>query len=157
MITSTGAAIGTPGYMAPEQACGREVDARADLYSLGVTLYEMLCGKLPFEGASTGERLAANSKGEIVPIAQQKPSLPRSLVELVDKALAANPEARFASARAMRHALGATMRELKVTDRPLRAADSSHPPDAEARAARMVAGEQAAGGRARLESPSDDD
>ena len=61
-ITETGAIMGTPAYMAPEQAEGRSPDSVADLFSLGLVLYEMAVGRLPFPGASLGQMLSSGSQ-----------------------------------------------------------------------------------------------
>ena len=93
-MTATGMSIGSPHYMSPEQARGKEVDGRSDLYSLGVVLYEMLTGRVPFDAADT---LAVAYSHVNDPV----PELPRELVEwrpVMDRLLAKSPEDRYGSA-----------------------------------------------------------
>jgi Tol biopolymer transport system component len=96
--TKTGAVIGTIDYMSPEQASGRALDARSDVFSFGVVLYEMLTGRQPFGGASDYERLRAVVDGEPPPLPDD---LPESLRMLVEKALEKDPAARYQSMREM--------------------------------------------------------
>jgi len=93
--TETGVVMGTVQYMAPEQLRGEEVDARADLFSLGVVLYEMIAGRRPFEGSSPGSTIAA------ILTENPRPLEDPALQEVVAKALARKPEARYPSARAL--------------------------------------------------------
>ena len=110
-VTQHGMLVGTPHYMAPEQVDGC-TDTRADLYATGAVLYEMLAGRQPFEGDSVVEVLAAVLRDPITPLATIRPELPESLVRIVEKAMARNPDDRFESARAMRIALAATTDEI---------------------------------------------
>ena len=93
-MTATGMSIGSPHYMSPEQAQGLEVDGRSDLYSLGVVLYEMLTGRLPFEAGNTLAVAYAHVNNPV-------PELPPALAAwqpLLDRLLAKSPEERYASA-----------------------------------------------------------
>jgi serine/threonine-protein kinase len=98
VLTRMGAVIGTPEYMAPEQAMGQAVDARADLYSVGVILYEMLAGRPPFEGDAVTV-VGQHVMGEIPDLPESTPaSGDRRVASLVRRLLAKTPENRFATA-----------------------------------------------------------
>ncbi len=89
--------IGTPTYMSPEQAQGDEVDGRSDIYSLGVILFEMLCGKTPFE-ATTPLGMAFKHAADPVPhILEINPNLPAGIDAVLEKTLAKNPDERYQS------------------------------------------------------------
>jgi serine/threonine-protein kinase len=89
--------LGTPVYMPPEQALGKSIDARADLYAAGVILYEMLCGEAPFTGTPQ-EVLRAVVTGKWRPLASVNPAVPRALTATVAAAMAIDPAARVRSA-----------------------------------------------------------
>jgi serine/threonine-protein kinase len=100
-ISGTEFAIGTPGYMCPEQAKGEEMDHRGDLYSVGVILYELLTGRLPFSGTSTMEVLIAHATDPPPPFAQIGAAdwVPAAVEAVVQACLAKGPGQRPASAR----------------------------------------------------------
>jgi predicted Ser/Thr protein kinase len=103
--TLTGTLIGTPAYMAPEQAEGRPIDQRADIYSLGLILYEMFTGRHPFQGDS-GFALAYKQIHETPPPPHQvEPSLPANIAGAVVKATEKDPAKRFASVEELKAAL----------------------------------------------------
>jgi len=103
--TAVGEIMGTPEYMSPEQARGHPVDFRGDIYSLGVVLYELFTGQLPFEGATKVETLFLQIE-EAPPLSGAKASrLPRAIIPILKRALAKDPADRFASARGMTEAL----------------------------------------------------
>ncbi|HEY0746673.1 MAG TPA: protein kinase [Steroidobacteraceae bacterium] len=107
-LASGGDCTGTPYYVCPEQIDDRDPDARGDLYSLGVVLYEMLCGTLPFMGKSLPDILGAHRSAPI-------PRLPESLAAyqpIIDRLLAKNPQDRYASAAEFLDALDALRAEL---------------------------------------------
>ena len=109
-LTSSGI-IGTPTHMSPEQAMGEPVDARSDIYSLGVILFEMLSGKTPFE-ATTPLGMAYKHATEPAPhIRELNPNLPAGLEPIIDKVLAKEPEKRYASAAELADAFIATLNE----------------------------------------------
>src|ERR1700723_835338 len=109
-MARSGDCTGTPYYVCPEQIDDREPDARGDLYSLGVVLYEMLCGTLPFSGKTLADILAAHRTAPL-------PRLPAHLApyqEIIDRLLAKDPKNRFASAADFLDALDALRAELMI-------------------------------------------
>jgi WD40 repeat protein len=97
-LTVAGAVMGTPAYMPPEQARGAVVDERADVYAIGAILYATLSGRAPFSGPSAHEVLAQVLAGPPPPLPTLEPGVPADLAAVVDKAMAADPPARYASA-----------------------------------------------------------
>jgi len=97
-LTTTGVVIGTPLYMAPEQALGSEVDHRADIYACGVILYEMLAGRPPFDGATYAVLVGKLLTQEPDHLAAVRSGLPAALVAAVHRALDKDPAHRFATA-----------------------------------------------------------
>lgn len=93
--TNPSAVMGTPRYMSPEQARGQKLDARSDIFSLGVMLYEMLTGCVPFDGATTLEVVEAILHEEPAPLAHHWPDAPDSLGHIVTKALCKDREQRY--------------------------------------------------------------
>ncbi len=104
-ITQLGTSVGTPQYMAPEQAAGDAVDHRADLYALGVVAYELLSGRPPFEGRSAQQLLAAHAVEAPEPLARRRPTVPDALAALVMHLLQKHPADRPQSADEVLHAL----------------------------------------------------
>ena len=98
-LTESGVAVGTPAYMAPEQAAGQPVDARTDLFSLGCVLYRLCTGRPPFPGSDVMAILTALALQEPIPIRQANPAVPPALADVIDRLLAKDPAARPASAR----------------------------------------------------------
>ncbi len=97
--------MGTPAYMAPEQVLGREIDARADLYSVGVVLYRLLTGQLPFKADTAISMVQMQISEPPTPIATFRPDLPAWCSAIADRALAKSPSDRFQSAEEFRAAL----------------------------------------------------
>jgi WD40 repeat protein len=116
-LTQQGAVIGTPAYMAPEQGRGEAVDARCDLFSLGVVLYRMGTGQPPFRGNDIVATLMAVALDEPPPPQSLRPDLPPELSDLVMRLLAKNPAQRPASAREVVKVLGA-IQKAPLASRP---------------------------------------
>ena len=104
-LTSDGTVIGTPDYMSPQQALGKTIDHRSDIFSLGVVLYEALTGKHPFARASVTETLVNIVTREAPDLATALPDAPPALIEIVQKAIRKKPDERFETAKQMASAL----------------------------------------------------
>lgn len=116
-ITCDGALIGTPAYMPPEGIEGAEIDARGDLFGLGVILYELLADQLPFSGRSVAAVLAAITKGQPRPLHEAAPSVPREVSDLVMRLIAHDKADRPADATAVAAELAALERQFAGSDR----------------------------------------
>ena len=97
--TETGMVMGTPRYMSPEQARGEKVDARTDVFSMGVLLYEMVTGRVPFSGTTPGEVIAAILRDEPPPLAEGLPEAPPELERIISKALRKDRAERYQTAQ----------------------------------------------------------
>jgi serine/threonine-protein kinase len=97
LVTKTGALLGTPAYMSPEQASGDTATARSDLYSLGATLYQLATGSLPYTG-SPAKVMASIAQGSLVPAVKRRSAVGPDLSAAIGKMMATDPEARPASA-----------------------------------------------------------
>src|SRR5262249_24696492 len=117
MTTQPGVVMGTVGYMSPEQARGLKVDGRSDLFSLGVVMYELLTGRAPFAGQTTGDALVALLSGEPRPLARYVAELPAGLQEIVTRALAKPVEERYQTARELCDDLKRLKEELEFAAR----------------------------------------
>jgi len=104
-LTQAGFVVGTPAYMAPEHARGERFDARSDVYAVGCVMYEMLARKQPFVAANFNALLHAIQNEEPEDLRKLRPDVSRAMVALIARAMAKNPDARFASAREMRDEL----------------------------------------------------
>lgn len=120
-LTMPGVTKGKAGYFSPEQAMGKKLDGRSDLFSLGVTLYKLASGETPFDDFKNhAERHAALVRGQWKPLHETFAGLPDGFYDVVDKALAVKPDDRFQTAREMREAL-----EKAAFDAGLRIGQSS--------------------------------
>ncbi|HYO60323.1 MAG TPA: protein kinase [Actinomycetota bacterium] len=117
-LTTTGSILGTVTYISPEQAAGREPDARSDVYSAGVVLYELLTGRPPFTGETDVATAMMHLKEAPTPVRALKPHVPRHLDGTVAKALAKEPDDRWASAADFERALAAGSGATAVMSRP---------------------------------------
>ena len=116
-LTRVGEVVGTPEYMSPEQATGESVDGRSDLYSLGLTAYFALTGKAAMSGDTTARILARQISEALPPMITARPDLPAALADAIDRCVAKDPGARFATAEALVEALDAA--QLAAPEIPL--------------------------------------
>ena len=107
--TKTGMVLGTPSYMSPEQLSGKKVDGRSDLFSLAVTLYQLLCGKLPFLGDSMAQLMFRIANETPPDIRSVNPALPESLAQFLERAMAKDADQRFQTGEEFAAALRAAM------------------------------------------------
>ena len=112
--TETGIVMGTPRYMSPEQARGEKVDARTDIFSLGVMLYEMIAGRAPFVGATTSEMIAAILRDSPPPLTSHAPDAPPELERIVGKALRKDREERYQVVKDLWLDLKSLKQELEI-------------------------------------------
>ena len=111
-VTSTGQVLGSPAHMAPEQIEGGDVDGRADVFGLGVLMYECLVGHLPFIGNNPAQVLRRVLDGVYASAERERPVVGKVWSQILDRALARKPEARFPDAQAMRDAIAAELGRL---------------------------------------------
>jgi serine/threonine-protein kinase len=112
--TKTGMVLGTPSYMSPEQLAGKRIEGRSDLFSLGVTLYQLTCGKLPFAGDSMAQLMFKIANEAPVDILTYNPALPPAVVDVVNKSLAKQPEERYQTGDEMAAAIRSAASGAKV-------------------------------------------
>ena len=115
-VTSTGQVLGSPAHMAPEQIEGGDVDARADVFGIGVLLYECMVGHLPFEGNNPAQVLRRVLEGTYPPAQSARAIVGSRWSALLDRALAHAPDDRFGTAAAMREAVAAELARLSVVE-----------------------------------------
>jgi serine/threonine-protein kinase len=115
-VTSTGQVLGSPAHMAPEQIEGGDVDARTDVFALGVLLYECLAGHLPFEGKNPAQVLRRVLDGIFSPVDQDRPSAGARWAKIVAEALAHDPGARIASAAELGERIRAELEAVGAPD-----------------------------------------
>ncbi len=114
-LTRTGCVVGSPAYMSPEQAAGREdIDCRADLWSLGVVMYEALTGTLPHQAPNYNALMVRILSQDCDPIAVRRPGLPPRLCQIVDACLRRERDERIASAGVLAKELEAMLREMRA-------------------------------------------
>lgn len=109
--TKTGMVLGTPSYMSPEQLSGRKIDGKSDLFSLGVMLYQLSCGQLPFKGDSMAQLMFRIANEAPSPIQSIRPDVPACLISVLEVALSKQPERRFQNGDEM----AAALRECQKT------------------------------------------
>jgi serine/threonine protein kinase/Tfp pilus assembly protein PilF len=126
LLTSPGSSIGTVAYMSPEQARGEELDARSDLFSLGVVLYEMCTGLIPFAGATAALIFDGILRSEATPATTINPKLPVAIENIFAKALEKDTDLRYQTAAELRTDLKRLKRDIDSNRRP--SADKPEPP-----------------------------
>jgi serine/threonine-protein kinase len=138
-FTNTGGIVGTPAYMSPEQGRGDKVDARTDIYALGIMLYEMAVGRVPYD-AETPIAIVFKHISDPLPLPSQViPNFPDALERVILKALAKNPDERFATAGEMVRALKAALPETgDESQTPIAAPTRAAPPRVETVAPRAA-------------------
>ena len=107
--TKTGMVLGTPSYMSPEQLQGKKIDGRSDLFSLAVSLYQLACGKLPFEGDSMAQLMYRIANEHAPDILQFNPLLPPAFVAFLDKAMSKDADQRYQTGEEFAAALRASL------------------------------------------------
>ncbi|HEY4346370.1 MAG TPA: protein kinase [Gaiellaceae bacterium] len=114
--TATGTVLGTCDYISPEQAQGARVDEQTDVYSLGIVVYELLTGEVPFQGDNFVAVAMQHINAPPPPISLKRPEVPRRLEQAVDRALAKHPEDRFPSMNAFCAELEASLAEVRANE-----------------------------------------
>lgn len=129
-FTASGAIIGTPAYMSPEQSMGKPVDYRCDIYSLGVVLYELVTGRVPFEAETPLAVLLKHINDPLPPPRQIQPELPAAVERVILKATAKAPDDRFQSAQEMIDTLAeaVTAKPVEIVSPPLPAGVAEETP-----------------------------
>jgi serine/threonine-protein kinase len=113
-VTNPGVVMGTVSYMSPEQSVGKDVDHRTDIWSTGVLLYEMLAGKLPFQGKDVHRQIIAIQESDPAPLSQEVEGVPGRLAEIVEKCLAKDKNERYQTAKDLLIDLRNLRRKLDV-------------------------------------------
>ncbi len=137
-LTHTGIGLGTPGYMCPEQLAGEpNVDARADIYAMGVVAYEMLAGHAPFPGRSPAKVVVAHMTETPEPVSTYRPDVPAELTQLIARSLAKDPDERWQTVDALIPALDALLVTQTTRSGPRASVERALDPEAMSALVRM--------------------
>ena len=117
-LTSTGTIMGTPAYMSPEQGSGSKINSRSDIYSLGVVLFEMATGRVPFQAETPIAIVFKHVQDPLPPARSINPDLPEAVELVILKSLAKNPEDRYQTAADMVRAIQAAIPESRIFAAP---------------------------------------
>jgi serine/threonine protein kinase len=156
--TATGAVVGTAIYMSPEQIRGEQIDRRVDIYALGVTLFEALSGRPPFEADSAMTTLMMHINDPVPDLSELNPDVPRQVIDVVGKSLEKDRSHRFQTAGEFASALRAVDARAGATE-PMDGPDSTEPmppPEAGATIVEPPTSPAAAGGETAIEEPAAD-
>jgi tetratricopeptide (TPR) repeat protein len=115
-VSVSAVAAGTPSHMSPEQVSGERLDARSDVFSLGVTLYELLCGRVPFEGTTQFEVMERIKRNKSVPLRNRRQDFPRAVYDIVSRATAHSPAKRFQTAEQFAQRIREVMKMLEQSE-----------------------------------------
>jgi serine/threonine-protein kinase len=139
-VASSAGMVGTPAYMAPEQVRGERIDARADIFTLGVVLYEAVSGAHPFRRPSPIDTVAAILREPTQPLSTVRRDVPKTLEQIVERMLAKDPAKRPPSVRALREDLERALAEARGGDAPARSQSAARVAEAARRRPAAVAG-----------------
>src|SRR5207247_1340011 len=145
-LTHSHHVLGTPAYLAPEQALGKEVDTRADIYAVGAVLYTMLCGQPPYSGEIPSAVIGKLLHEDPPALDTRRPGVPPPLAAICERAMARNPADRYQSASSLAEALESFVSEARVdsekipsrASRPSGSTRTDIPPRARSRALRTL-------------------
>lgn len=117
-LTAPGSIVGTPNFIAPEQAQSRPCDERTDIYGLGATFYYLLTGHLPYKAGTVTELLCCHINKRLVPVRKRRKDVPKKLAQIIERAMAKDPDKRFQNCTQLQDALGLVLASLALANAP---------------------------------------